>query len=380
MKVVLDGQLIDEDWQVLRTVLPADWEKLADETDALKGLRKDKSAEDLLRTLLLHIGCGYSLRETVSRARLAGIADMSDVALLKRLRKSRPWLQALASRMLIDRPLEFPPGRSVAMRVFDASVISEPGKTGSQWRLHYSLRLPTLDCDHFSLTSTRGEGSGEAFDRFPIEADEYVMADRGYCTVRGIVHVVAVCGAHLLVRCKSAFPFTNPDGSLFGVAEHVRMLREPGVAGEWPVVVHDEATGKTVGGRLCAIRKGELAAAQARAKVVERASRKQQQVKPATLEMAAYVIVFTTFPDTAFDTSDVLAWYRVRWQIELVFKRFKSIAQLGHLPKHDQESSKAWLYGKLFLALATERLMRVASDFSPWGYHWNAERSSQPLA
>jgi hypothetical protein len=61
------------------------------ESGALKGLRQDKSAEDLLRVLLLHLGCGYSMRETVVRAKEAKLADLSEVALLKRLRKSKDW-------------------------------------------------------------------------------------------------------------------------------------------------------------------------------------------------------------------------------------------------------------------------------------------------
>ena len=64
----------------------------------------------------------------------------------------------------------------------------------------------------------------------------------------------------------------------------------------------------------------------------------------------------------------VLQWYRFRWQIELVFKRFKQIAQLGHFPKHDPQSAKAWLYGKLFVALLTEKVIEQARALSPWGY------------
>ena len=86
---------MQEDWDVLSTFFPADWRGLAVESGALKGLRKDNSADGLLRVLLMHLGCGHSLRETVARARQAGLADLSDVALMKRLRKSRDWLHAL---------------------------------------------------------------------------------------------------------------------------------------------------------------------------------------------------------------------------------------------------------------------------------------------
>ena len=93
------------------------------------------------------------------------------------------------------------------------------------------------------------------------------------------------------------------------------------------------------------------------------------------MEFAKYVVVFTTFPASRFTPEAVLDWYRLRWQVERVFKRFKSVAQLGHLPKHGSESSKTWLYGKLFAALLTERLIAHASAPFPWGYDFLAPRS-----
>ena len=96
---------VDEDWDVLRPFLPRDWRELAQETGALKGLRKDKTVDNLLRTLLLHLGCGHSLRETVVRARQARLADLSDVALLKRLKKSKGWLHALCVRLFEEQGL-----------------------------------------------------------------------------------------------------------------------------------------------------------------------------------------------------------------------------------------------------------------------------------
>ena len=53
---------------------------------------------------------------------------------------------------------------------------------------------------------------------------------------------------------------------------------------------------------------------------------------------------------------------------QLVFKRLKTLLEMGHLPKFDPASSRAWLYGKLFLALLTEKLARITRAFSPWGY------------
>ncbi len=92
--------------------------------------------------------------------------------------------------------------------------------------------------------------------------------------------------------------------------------------------------------------------------------------RPETLEFAKYVIVFTT--RSSGSTADVLRTYRMRWQIELAFKRMKSLAQLGHVPKHDDRSSRAWLYGKLFVTLLAQKLICIGRDISPSGYLFSA--------
>jgi transposase len=80
------------------------------------------------------------------------------------------------------------------------------------------------------------------------------------------------------------------------------------------------------------------------------------------------VLVFTTLPASEASTDKILETYRLRWQVELTFKRLKSIAQIGHVPKHDDQSSRAWLYGKLFVALLSQKLAHVGNTISPWGY------------
>ena len=120
---------MDEDWELLVSFLPSDWRELAERTGALKGLRKYKSVDNLLRMLLIHLGCGHSLRETVVRARQANLADLSDVALLKRLRKSKDWLYALCVRLFQEHGIAVATGGGFQIRAFDATTVKEPGKT-----------------------------------------------------------------------------------------------------------------------------------------------------------------------------------------------------------------------------------------------------------
>ena len=92
------------------------------------------------------------------------------------------------------------------------------------------------------------------------------------------------------------------------------------------------------------------------------------------------MIVFTTLPEAECSAAQVLDWYRTRWQAEVVFERFKSLAQLGHLPSSDDDSAKAWLFGKLFVALLAEKLISHARAISPWRYDLATEPSAQCLA
>ncbi len=66
---------MNEDWPILLSFFPNKWKELAVTTNAMKGLRKGKDTENYLRTLLLHLACGYSMRETVTRAKLANIVE-----------------------------------------------------------------------------------------------------------------------------------------------------------------------------------------------------------------------------------------------------------------------------------------------------------------
>jgi hypothetical protein len=372
--------MIEEDWKVLVSLLPADWREKAKETEALKGLRKNKSEENLLRTLFIHIAQGLSLRETAVRAREAQLADMSDVALLKRLRKCSKWLAELNKSLFDEIGVHFDPSdKRFEIRIFDSTTVKEPGKTGSLWRIHYSLMLPSLQCDFFKVTPMEGHGTGDSFSQFVIKPGDHIMADRGYGRKPGI-EFVAQKQAALLVRISPHhLTVMDENGQPFDWLKKLSEMDSPGQTFSWNVMI--TGPNKTnISGRICILRKSEHAICIAHKRIKKHASKKCQKLMPETLIYAKYVIVFTTFEETSFSSEEVMHWYRLRWQIELVFKRFKQIAQLGHLPKYTDESSKAWLYGKLLIALLTEKLIWQAQTFSPWGYSTEKKRASQPLA
>jgi hypothetical protein len=369
-----NGNAADEDWDLLVSFFPSDWRDLALSSGALKGLRQDKSEEKLLRVLLLHVGCGLSMRETVVRARQANLADLSAVALFKRLRKSSAWLQELCQALFAERGLGNARAAGRALRLVDSTVIKEPGKTGSLWRIHYSLRWPTLKCDYFKITEVDGEGNGDSFTQFPLKTRDYVLADRGYCQASGI-HYASTKGASIIVRVNpDGIRLQSSSGAPLQLAQRLGAITKTGQIAQWEILVPMEAQ-PALAARLCVVRKSQAAAARAHKKLKRRASKTGATLQAQTLLYANYVMVLTTLPQESFPPELILEYYRFRWQIELVFKRFKQIAQLGHLPKYDQQSAKAWLYGKLFVALLTEKLIHHAVALSPWGYSISLQAS-----
>jgi hypothetical protein len=367
-----------ENWRVLVGLLPASWEQLGRSSGAVRRLRGFSSLESLLHTLLLHIGCGWSLRETVVQAKLAGLAEVSDVTLLNRLRDAEGWFRQLCELLLLELGVTLKPticGRN--LRLLDATVVSEPGRTGSQWRIHYSLRLPALECDHFVLTSTKGAGAAERFAQFEFQANDLVLADAGYSHPPGIQSIVKQNAAVCVRLNPHAMPLYNQAGERFDLTAQLSGLTTPGEITEWPVWVH--AGEQKYQGRLAAIRKSQEAIRRAEARIKDKIQR-GKNVGPLGRLCAQYVLVFTTLSASEASAEQVLDTYRLRWQIELSFKRLKSIAELGHLPKYDDRSSRAWLYGKLFIALLTEKMVRVASTISPWGYTTKTAENAQQMA
>jgi hypothetical protein len=355
------------------------WEQQAVLTGALERLRGFPSASHLLRVLLLHVGKGYSLRETAVKARQGGLADVSDVALLNRLRKAEHWWRQMCVALLAERGLQMggdPRGWNI--RLLDGTLVKEPGKTGSSWRVHFSLRVPSLECDYLEVTPVKGKGTGEKLERFFSTSQDLVLADRGFCKPGGI-SALHRRGTAVIVRLNTAsLPLYSSPGVKFRLSQRVTALQQPGQVGEWSVWV--EHGKERIAGRLCAIRKSAQAAERARRKILRKSQQGGPVPKPETLRYADYVMVFTTLPQEAFSGAEIVQWYRTRWQIELVFKQLKSLAQLGHLPKHDERSSRAWLYGKLLIALLGQKLIRLGRDISPWGYDFRPTPSRQRLA
>jgi hypothetical protein len=355
----------DDDWSTLLCFLPHEWKEMAQKTGALLRSR-NFTPESLLRTLLIHLADGCSLRETAVRAKYGGITKVSDVALLKRLNASGEWFRWMSSELTekwVARRSDMLFGSEYRVRLIDGSTVSEPGATGSTWRIHYSVQLATLQCDEVHVTET---SIGESFERFTVNPGDLFVGDRGFGNRTSVRHVTERGGAVLVRINATNLPLLDREGGgKFDLLAQLRTLYGS-KTGDWDVVVPFSG-GHTIKGRICAIKKNKAAAEKAKEKAMRESKKQGHTIKPETLEAAEYVFVFTSLPQT-YSAAVVLEVYRGRWQIEIAFKRLKSLLGLGHLKKMDPEGAKAWLHGKLFVAFLIEAMIACGDSFSPWGY------------
>jgi hypothetical protein len=345
---------VESDFEYLVSFLPAGWEEKAKELGALRRCRKVPDARLLLRVLLIHLAEGCSLRETAVRARRGGLADLSDVAIMDRLRQAGEWFRWMNTELMSRWVLRQPPqvfGEGWNVRVIDAT--------------HYALDLPSLHCSQLYLTAAKGVGNGETFGRFEVRRGDLFVGDRAYGTSGGIAHVVDGEGAVLVRFGWQNLPLWSAANKRFDLLAQLRRLRSTAL-GDWPVLVREDS--RLIAGRVCAVKRSRQAAEESRRRVRRAAQKQGTQILAQTLEAAGYVFVFTTLPAATLGPGKALEFYRGRWQIELVFKRLKSILGLGHLRKSDEQAARSWIEGKLLVAFLIEVLVRQGESFFPWGY------------
>jgi IS4 transposase len=355
-------------WREVRSRLPADFnlETTARSRGAFTRAREVKDAETLLRLALAYGACGMSLRETCAWAEAAGIASLSDPSLLERLAKAAPWLGALVGAVIAEQA-KVPGGRWAGhrLRVIDATSICQPGADRATWRLHVGYDLATGQVDHIELTDGRG---AENLQRLPYRPGDIALGDRYYAKPRDLRPVIDD-GADFIVRTGwNALRLLDPkNGACFDLFAALAAQAEQ--EGEVAVLVDERTTCtpplKPLILRLIIRRKDPEQAEAEQKRLLKAAKKRGKKPDPRSLEAAKYILLLTSLPAETFSTADVLALYRFRWQIELAFKRMKSLAGLAGLPAKKPELAQAWIYARLIAVLLAEQIAGQVPDSSP---------------
>jgi hypothetical protein len=348
--------------------LPAglDLDRLALETKAIQRKREVVDGVALLRIALARGPGGLSLRQTAAWASMLGIAELSNPGVKYRLDQAMDFLAALVERLLAAKV----PGAELrwpdrTLRLADGTCVSQPGSTGTDWRVHGVFDLGRGGFSHLDLTDKHG---AEALERGVPQPGEIRIGDRNYARASVLRRFRAQSGgtADFIVRLGwNALQLANPAGRPFDLIGYLECLPpdpSPHEVNLRASVGRDEPA---LAVRLIVQRKTPEAAEATRSALRRAAARKGKALDPRSPIAAEFMILATSLPKSGYSAPAVLAAYRLRWQIELAFNRLKSLLHIDKLPTWTERGSRSWLYAHLVLALLCDDLSQDFLESSP---------------
>jgi hypothetical protein len=335
-----------------------DLEASAREYGALVRRRGVRSAADLLHLTLLYGPGGLSLRSTASFAVEAGIADVCDVSLLDRLRNSPEWLEHVLGQLLANKRGRSGPAGQMRLAIVDGSTVSSPGAKGSDWRLH--ARYDPA-CGGFSDLQITPAQQAEALDRVAVLPGDLILQDRGYGRAGNLAHA-SDQGASFITRIGwRALKLVDASQAPFDL---MAALPESGPEiVEFPVAVVHKT--RKIPVRLIIKRKSDEAASHERKRRQYKARKNGQVNDPRTIKAAGFLIYVTSLSPAEASAEVVVRLYRMRWQIELAFKRLKSLGGFDELRASDPKLVKTWLLAHLIAAVLIEASLSEELDSPP---------------
>jgi hypothetical protein len=231
--------------------------------------------------------------------------------------------------------------------VVDATVLTGPGSKGVDFRAHV-LYDPyrAIPCG-VDVTTAKG---GETFARHNLRPGDLVIGDRGYGHFRGFIAALRM-KADVLVRVE---PGQMKLTTLTGERTHLKELaQEVPVTGSesFDLVWHGP----------------------------ERDCRKVRIIGTRT-QKGEVCWLATNLNSKELPSARAAELYGIRWQIELLFKRLKSLLDLDELRSREGPTAKAFIYAKLITAFLALRFSDNAEAFSPYGYDvTNVPQEQEPL-
>ncbi len=344
----------DLEWETICSRLPENLEEMARETGALQRKRKVRSAEALLRLVLAYALLDWPFRLIGAWATVLGLGSLSDVAVWKRLSTTLPWLGRLIGVLLERQGASFP-SVPVSVRVVDTTTVSQPGSRGTDWRLHARFHLGQFRMIGVEITDAQG---GETLQRHPAQPNEITLADGGYAHPAGLGRLLAAL-AFFVVRINwQNLRLETAEGQRFDLIGWLKSQSHfPCETPVWLVTPLGRWEVRLIAQALPA-QKAEAA----RRRVRQASQKKGHTPRKETLFAAGYLLLLTNLPAGVWGAEAIVGLYRLRWQVELLFKRLKQILHLENLRVKDPVLAQVYLLGKVLALLLTEEVAQVAAD------------------
>jgi hypothetical protein len=358
-------------WEELAAQLEVqlDLEASSRATGAIRRRRAVTGAGQLLRLVLGYVLSGLSFRGTAAWAEAGGYGSLSDVALLKRMRRCAPWLRYLVSTLATLGCPEASVGAERRIVAVDATAICGPGDK-QDYQLLHTVYDVTAQC--FRATELTDRHTAERLDVGEIERGEIRLGDRAYGRWRDLRAVVEA-GADYVVRLSAnALKLRTPAGEAIKRSVLCKQAETQGIQ-DVTLSIHAGVGKEQMVARLIVLPLPEDKATAARRLMRKKACKSGYTASPEALATAGCLMLITSLPRDAFSAQSILALYRRRWQVELAFKRLKSLIGLEDIRLHDSELIGAWIHAILLVALLIDNerpsLHREAPDSPHWALH-----------
>lgn len=340
-------------------MLPKDYKKACWETKAMER-RRDIRDEDTLLALCLYYSYENSLVDTQNYALTEFKVNISDVGFMKRFKNCGEWIKWINQHMMQENTVIYDVPEKLKSKnviAIDASNITSKGAVKQTWRLHYAVNLFSMATEQFKITQ---ESTGESLKNFELHENNLILGDRAYATIVGIEYCSEV-GADYILRIRNkAFKLYDKSGTEVVLSDLLKNVSDT-CCDFYLYYKNSKKELKPI--RFCAVQKTEEEKAFEQKNLKRKESKKQIKISEETKFSHNYFFVATSL-DEKYSAEEILALYRLRWQVEMVFKRFKSILNLGSMPTKTTASSEVWLNCKMLIALLIEKLM-LSVDFSP---------------
>lgn len=349
----------------LLRVMPTGYEEACFSTGAIIRKRDIKDPNDLMMLALFHLLTGCSLIEVSEISKLAKLGNISDVAFMKRFSNCNEWFKWILAAIQNTTPgiIHYNiPERLSKYRILavDASDVAEKGASGRIFRLHFALDIGNMQAALYNITSN---SIGEHLRNFELAKGDLVIADRIYSSITGIEYCLSK-DCHYIARMRAnSFKPYNAEGKQLDLLS-IMTGKESGELNAFVRKERGENAGKLIPVRICFKKKDKDALDSTRKKMKRKESKKQTAISKSAYAFNEYIVLCTSL-DRTITAEEVIELYRYRWQVELYFKRLKSILGYGELPKKSEKSIFSWLNGKLMIALLIESIIGQA-DFSPF--------------
>lgn len=355
-------QDISNNWnKIFFQHLPKNLDKIAEQEGVLKRKRGLRSAAELLKILFLYACSNLSFRVLAAASCALGTADISDTAWRKHFSKSAPFLHGVLQAMLSELvpaadASAFEGVKNVLLA--DASTVRQEGAQQDQQRIHMCY---SLNENRMKQVKVSDKHTAESLSHFTFGQGDLVMADAGYGTAKNYIYAQDQGAEALLRITPKNFCLYDADGGKMHLIGMLKKAEEQHA--EWMDIFGFCRYGKkSAFVRVIANKMPEEQAEKARKRTMHRAVKNQQKIGQDTLFCAGWLVLITSL-GAEYCGEEIVYLYKSRWQVELLFKRFKQNFSITTLKAGGTAYAETEVLLWLIIWTAVERQAFLAECF-----------------